>query len=184
MPTKEKTVFPSGHDLSFVPSTSCDDADFPAWGFSKGRNPITPWPISRRPGKVCDGWAADFRQTKAQKVNAPTVGPSLFLDPSATLLLTGDFTVLARFIHFLSHDVVHWNIPASKIEIRGSVDPEDDTSQIIVRLWIRELSNGEIRDYYSAFGSRVDAWMKHLPEEQRGYLVSKISFQARREADV
>ncbi len=58
-------------------------------------------------------------------------GPSVFLDSSALNLLRGDVTVLTRFLQFMSQDVLQEHIPASKIEIRGSVDPEDDTSQIL-----------------------------------------------------
>lgn len=122
-------------------------------------------------------------ETYPTAVDAPREGPSIFLDPSALSLLTGDVTVLARFIQFISQDVLQEHIPASKIEIRGSVDPEDDTNQIIVRVWIRGLSDSEIRRYYHDFGGRVDSWTKHLPEAQRRHFHSRISFQARREAD-
>ncbi len=116
-------------------------------------------------------------------VDAPAEGPSIFLDPSALSLLRGDVTVLARFVHFLSQDILQEHIPASKIEIRGSVDPEDDTSQIMVRVWVRGLSDSEIRRYYHDLGERVDRWAARLPEAQRQHFLSRISFQARREAD-
>ena len=110
-------------------------------------------------------------------------GPTIFLDPSAQTLLSGDVTVLAHFIQFMSRDVLQQRIPASKIEIRGSVDPEDDTRQLIVRLWIHSLPSSEIRRYYQDFGDRVDQWAAGLPEEQRLDFLTHISFQARREAD-
>ena len=117
------------------------------------------------------------------QAEAPAEGPSIFLDPSALSLLSGDVTVLARFVQFMSRDVLQERIPASKIEIRGSVDLEDDTSQIVVRVWIRGLSESEIRRYCHDLGERVDNWTTHLPETQRQYFFSRISFQARREAD-
>lgn len=122
-------------------------------------------------------------ETYQSGVDAPTEGPSIFLDPSALSLLRGDVTVLARFIQFMSQDVLQEQIPASKIEIRGSVDPEDDTSQIVVRVWIRGLSNSEIRRYHHELGERVDSWTNYLSEAQRLHFISRISFQARREAD-
>ncbi len=110
-------------------------------------------------------------------------GPSVFLDPSALSLLPGDVTVLTQFVQFVRRDVLHEQIPASRIEIRGSVDPEDDTSQIVVRVWIRGLADGEVRRYHYDLGERVDNWTAHLPEAQRLHFISRISFQARRETN-
>lgn len=115
--------------------------------------------------------------------DASAEGPNIFLDPSALTLLSGDVTVLARFVQFVSRDILQEQIPANKIEIRGSVDPEDDTSQIVVRVWIRGLSDSEIRHYYHDLGGRVDSWAARLPEAQRLHFFARISFQARREAD-
>jgi hypothetical protein len=109
--------------------------------------------------------------------------PSIFVDPSALSLLPGDMTVLVRFIEFVRSDVLQEHIPTRRIEVRGSVDPEDDTSQIVVRVWIRGLADTEIRRYYQELGGRVDSWTAHLPEAQRQQFVSRLSFQARREAD-
>ena len=92
-------------------------------------------------------------------------------------------TVLTRFIQFIRQDVLHEQIQVSKIEIRGSVDPEDDTGQIVVRVWIRGLADGEIRRYYNELGMRVDAWTPHLSEAQWLHFLSHMSFQARREPD-
>jgi len=175
---KDNIFFKGGHDLSFMPPVFCDSWGFPAKEDFEG------WPRLRQGAKGCEekSWAKETRQPRIE-ISLPIVGPSLFVDTSASHLLMGDITVLARFIRLLTSDVLDEHVPASRIEIRGSFDPEDDTSQVIVRLWIRELSNSEIRSYYSDFGGRVDAWMKRLTEEQRSYFVSNISFQARREAD-
>lgn len=115
---------------------------------------------------------------------ASAEGPSLFVDPSALNLLPGDISVLARFLQFVQRDVLQEHVPVSRMEIRGSADPEDDTSQIVVRLWIRGISENEIRQYYLDLGARVDRWTAHLSEAQRLYFFSRLSFQARREADV
>ena len=114
--------------------------------------------------------------------DAFTEGPSVLLDPSALSLLPGDVTVLTQFVQFIRRDVFQEHIPASKIEIRGSIDPEDDTSQIVVRVWIRGLADSEIRRLYHEMGERVDSWTAHLPESQRLHFFSRLSFQARREA--
>jgi hypothetical protein len=111
----------------------------------------------------------------------PSPGPSVFFDPSALDLVSGDATVLTRFIQFVSQDVTEEHIPANKIEVRGSADPEDDTNQILVRVWMRG-SDSEIRQYHHDLGGRVDKWTAHLPEDYKRYFHSRISFQIRREA--
>ena len=109
--------------------------------------------------------------------------PRLLVDPSALSLLSGDVSVLARFLQFVRRDVLQEHIPVSRIEIRGSADPEDDTSQIVIRLWLRGISENEMRRYYQDLGARVDRWTGRLSETQRLYFVSRLSFQVRREAD-
>ncbi len=115
--------------------------------------------------------------------DVPSQGPSVFFDPSALDLLTGDATVLTRFLQFMSQDIVAEHIPASKIEIRGSADPEDDTHQILVRVWVREYSDSEIRRYHHDLGGRIDKWAEHLPEAYKQHFFSRISFQVWRDAD-
>ena len=110
-------------------------------------------------------------------------GPSIFLDPSAFSLLPGDVTVLTQFLQLIRRDVLREQIPATRIEIRGSVDPEDDTGQITVRVWVRGLAEVEIRRYYHALGERIDRWTAQMPEAQRLYFLSRLSFQVRRDAD-
>ncbi len=121
---------------------------------------------------------AEMYQTSA---DVPSQGPDIFLDPSALDLLTGDATVLTRFLQFMSQDIVAEHIPASKIEIRGSADPEDDTSQILVRVWIHGYGDSEIRQYHHDLGGRLDSWVARLPEAYKQYFYSRISYQIRRE---
>ncbi len=125
----------------------------------------------------------EFLGREAFAEKPKTEGPRILLDPSALPLLPGDITMLTQFLQFAIQDVLQEHIPAVKIEIRGSVDPEDDTRQLLVRLWIRGLTNNEIRHYYQEFGTRVDTWAASLPEAQRLELLTRISFQARREAN-
>ena len=122
-------------------------------------------------------------QKPPAETDALTRGPSIILDPSALGLLSGDVSVLAHFLQFVRRDVLQEHVPATRIEVRGSVDPEDDTSQIIVRVWMRGMADGEIRGYHHALGGRADDWAAGLPDAQKLFFVSRISFQARREAD-
>ena len=115
--------------------------------------------------------------------DVPSQGPSVFFDPSALDLLRGDATVLTRFLQFVSQDAAEEHIFASKIEIRGSADPEDNTSQILVRVWMQG-SDSEIRQYHHDLGGRADRWAAQLPEAYKQYFHAHLSFQIRREANV
>jgi hypothetical protein len=83
-------------------------------------------------------------------------GPEVFFDASALPFLAGSVTVFHRFLTLLTQDVQREQLSAAKIEVRGTVDPEEDTSQILVR------------------------WMTGLSDEQREFFAAKISFQVRR----
>lgn len=115
-----------------------------------------------------------------RSADAPTEEPSVFFDPSALDLLTGDATVLTRFIQLVSRDVAAKHVAVSRIEVRGSADPEDDTRQVLVRVWMQGSDN-ELRQYHHDLGGRVDKWAAHLPEKYKQHFFSHISYQVRRE---
>jgi len=104
----------------------------------------------------------------------------VFYDPSVLPLLGGHETLLEHFLTLLAQDVQQERLPVTRIEVRGTNDAEDDTSQILVRLWLNRLSDQEIRDYYRSFGRRVDDWARQLSDEQRQFFMTRVSFQARR----
>lgn len=107
----------------------------------------------------------------------------MFFDPSVLPFLAGRVTVLHRFLTLLTQNVQREQLPAARIEVRGTVDPEEDTTQVLVRLWLSHLSDREIREYHRAFGQQVDEWMVSLSDEQREFFTAKISFQIRRGVD-
>ena len=109
-------------------------------------------------------------------------GPEVFFDPSVFPLLGGRMTVLQRFLTLLTQDVEQAHLEPARIEVRGTTDPEENTSQVLVRLWLGGRSEQEVREYYHAFGRRVDEWAHRLNDEQRELFMTKISFQARRDA--
>lgn len=110
-------------------------------------------------------------------------GPEVFFDPSVFPLLGGRVTVFQRFLTLLTQDVAQAHLEPARIEVRGTSDPEENTSQVLVRLWLGGRSEQEVREYYRAFGRRVDEWARHLSDDQRELFMTKISFQARRDAD-
>lgn len=92
-------------------------------------------------------------------------------------------TILEDFLTLLTQDVEREGLPAAHVEVRGASDPEEDTNQIFVRLWLNRMSDQDMRDYYRDFGRRVDDWAKQWNTEQRKFFMAKISFQVRQSAD-
>lgn len=116
---------------------------------------------------------------------AALAAPEVAVDSSALPLVAGDVGLLLNeFLALLARDVQQRNLPTTRIEVRGTSDPEDDTTQVLVRLWARGLSDREARQYQHAFGLRVDDWVRSLSEDRKSLFAEKISFQARRAADV
>ncbi len=117
-------------------------------------------------------------------VPSTLVTPEIPVDYSGLPVLTGDATgLLHEFLALLSRDVQQGRLPDAWIEVRGTTDPEDDTTQILVRLWTKGLSDRDARQYQNVFGLRVDDWTRSLSEDQKRLFSQKISFQTRRTAD-
>ncbi len=113
-----------------------------------------------------------------------TVSPTIPVDFSRLPVLAGNVTgLLQEFLTLLTHDIQQNHLSAARIEVRGTADPEEDTTQVLVRLWAHGLSESETRQYQREFGHRVDGWVRRLSEDQKGLFAEKISFQARRAVD-
>jgi hypothetical protein len=110
--------------------------------------------------------------------------PDIPVDYSALPILAGDvISLLNEFLALLMRDIQQRHLPAARIEVRGTNDPEDDSTQVLVRLWAYGLSHQELRQYRGEFGHRVDDWMQALTEDRKSRFAENISFQARRAAD-
>ena len=106
------------------------------------------------------------------------------MDMSALPQLTGNVrAALDWFLGLLNAEVQRNAIPFQSIEVRGTTDPEDGTSQVLVRLWVHEMSEAETRQFYCEFGSIVDQQIQTLSPVLREALAATISFQARRVSD-
>lgn len=115
---------------------------------------------------------------------AALAAPEVAVDSSALPLVAGDVGLLLNeFLALLARDVQQQNLPAARIEVRSTADPEDDTTQVLVRLWTNGLSDYEARQYQRAFGLHVDGWVQGLSEDRKSLFAEKISFQARQAAD-
>ena len=104
------------------------------------------------------------------------------VDFTALPAVSGDVRLLLNeFLALLARDIQQQSLPMGKIEVRGTSDPEDDTTQVLVRLWAVGLSDREARQYQGAFGSRVDEWVRSLSEDRKSLFAEKISFHVRRD---
>ena len=113
-------------------------------------------------------------------VPALSLLPNVRVDSSALPTVAENVRLLLdEFLALLTRDVQQQNVPDAGIEVRGTSDPEDETTQILVRLWINGPSDRAPRQYQREFGSRVDEWVRRLSEDRRSLFPEKISFQAR-----
>lgn len=63
--------------------------------------------------------------------------PPLLIHPSARVLLTADMqATLDRLVELLENEARTQDIPISKVEVHGFVDPEEDTDSVIVTQWV------------------------------------------------
>ena len=114
---------------------------------------------------------------------APLSPPEVLVDSSALPAVSGDVRLLLNeFLALLARDIQQQNFPIGRVEVRGTSDPEDDITQVLVRLWAVGVSDREARQYQGAFGSRVDEWVRSLSEDRKSLFAEKISFHMRRAA--
>jgi hypothetical protein len=106
--------------------------------------------------------------------------PEVDIHESARPLMTPEVVdVLAEFVDLFIEDAHSKGVVIDKLEVRGTFDPEDDTSLILTRLWTRNLTWEQAREYYCAFGDRAQAWFDALDESRQETFIANVSFQVR-----
>jgi len=98
-------------------------------------------------------------------------------DTSASPFLTAPLrALLDDFLSLLQRAAY---APIVRTEVRGFRDPEEDTSQIIVRQWVA-LPAAEVPASLEKMGVKVEAWMDTLAPEAKTLFLEQITFQLRR----
>lgn len=104
---------------------------------------------------------------------------SVTVHPTAEPLTVNHQDILIPFLTILGDHVSSAHITGSRVELRGIFDPEDDSTQLFVRLWVTKLSNDAVQRFHKTFGHIIDRWTGSLASPQRDEFLSKITFQVR-----
>ncbi len=103
--------------------------------------------------------------------------------PSARSMLTDRMQeTLNRLLALLTQEARRNFIPVSKIEIRGFVDPEEDTKEVVVTQWVKVPPSTAL-DYWDRLGAAVELWIDYLPETLASIVVERIAIEVRWDAD-
>ena len=117
--------------------------------------------------------------TDRPEMPLPHTRPPASYDPSVAPYLTGPLTALLDgFLNTLTRTP---QATVSRTEIRSFKDPEEDTTQIVVRQWV-DLSPAEALEHLAAVGQQVEAWMETLSPADKALFVDRIAFQLRRDS--
>jgi hypothetical protein len=109
----------------------------------------------------------------------PRIEPETIIDPSARPMLTDRVCMtLDRMIPLLKGEARRSFIPVSKVEVRGFVDPEEDTEEVVVIQWV-EVSPQAALAYWDKLGSMIEFWIGFLPDELARIAIERLSFEVR-----
>jgi len=85
---------------------------------------------------------------------------------------------LDRMLPLLKGEARRSFIPVSKVEVRGFVDPEEDTEEVVVIQWV-EVSPQAALAYWDKLGSMIEFWIGFLPDELARIAIERLSFEVR-----
>ena len=107
------------------------------------------------------------------------IEPKMIIDPSAHSMLTDRVRMtLERMFPLLESEARKSFIPVSKIEVRGFVDPEEDTEEVVVTQWVK-VSPQAAMAYWDRLGSMIEFWIDFLPDELVRIATERLSIEVR-----
>jgi hypothetical protein len=89
---------------------------------------------------------------------------------------------LDRIIPLLKGEARRSFIPVSKVEVRGFVDPEEDTEEVVVVQWVKVSPQAALA-YWDKLGSMIEFWIGFLPDELARIAIERLSFEVRWDID-
>jgi hypothetical protein len=109
----------------------------------------------------------------------PRIEPETIIDPSARPMLTDRVCMtLDRIIPLLKGEARRSFIPVSKVEVRGFVDPEEDTEEVVVVQWVKVSPQAALA-YWDKLGSMIEFWIGFLPDELARIATERLSIEVR-----
>lgn len=108
---------------------------------------------------------------------------SVIVDRSARPIITDRRQiVLEHLLPLLERTARKSFMPVSKIEVKGFVDPEEDTEEIVVIQWVKVTPDAAL-NYWEKVGAVIGHWTGYLPEPLRAEAIEHIAFEVRWETD-
>lgn len=97
----------------------------------------------------------------SEPARAPRV--QIVWDPSVRALLTAAVRqTLNALLPHLERLAAEEPSPVTRIEVRGYVDPEEGSKQVVIRVWT-DLPAEPALDYWDRLGEAFDTWLGTLP---------------------
>ena len=117
--------------------------------------------------------------SQAIELCVPRIEPETIIDPSARPMLTDRVCMtLDRMLPLLRGEARRSFIPVSKVEVRGFVDPEEDTEEVVVIQWVKVSPQAALA-YWDRLGSMIEFWTDFLPDELARIATERLSIEVR-----
>ncbi len=98
---------------------------------------------------------------------------------SSVALNDGSQRVVDMVVTFVREDAIRRNVSLSKIDIRGLLDPSDDTTQVIVQVWTCGLSTIENDQYFRDLCNMATDWLAGLNQSDQDIFYSEFILQSK-----
>jgi hypothetical protein len=110
-------------------------------------------------------------------------GPEIVFHPSAYSILEEQSIgkMLEPILNLLKLEAHKYNLEASKIEISGFIDPEENAQKLVVTQWLGVGADIAL-DYWEKLGAAFESWISDLNEETNKILSEKVAVEVRWEA--
>lgn len=125
-----------------------------------------------------------------EEASAPLMGEDLWMssprplyDENVKAMLTDRVEdTVHRLLRLLERQARQRSVPVMRVEVEGSVDPEEDVKEVVVTQWVR-LTPEQALDYWDQLGAKMERWTDLLPAELATILSDRIRVEVWWEAD-
>ncbi|MGH7204580.1 MAG: hypothetical protein ACREI2_00065 [Nitrospiraceae bacterium] len=113
----------------------------------------------------------------------PHIEPQIIVNPSARPFISDKVQdVINRLLPVLADTARRHYVFATKIELSGFVDPEEDAREVVITQWVK-LSPQAALDYWDQLGRVLEFSSDSLPEELKTLADERLAIEVRWEAN-
>lgn len=139
------------------------------------RHTETGWP--RRSNTASWQWVTSIFNDSVERIQ-----PNIFIDSSAMPLLNlANMRLLNQYMPKLVQLAKEKNVPVTKIELSGFIDPEENSKELVITEWVN-LNVQAALDYWDKLGVSIESWVGSLPEELKKIAVEEVAIEVRWES--